>query len=223
MPSFIIGGCAYRSMVHTAHASSVAGFADYCARSLSTVMHGIVYQHTSNLPQGRCLWLRDRINPLRSEPIADYAVSVDSDTAFSAEPLALSLTRVCGDIAIGIAPVIRDSGRGISLNIFHGPGEPLAVSACGAGYPELWAGGFGLVVFNLKWFRHNWRFPYPEQFGTELDYLNQGEDIQFCRSVVKRGGKIIPLWVPTAHYDSSGNRVIGGKLDYENGRMICDR
>jgi hypothetical protein len=216
-----IGGCAYRSMVHCAHAASLAEFAVECRDDDGAVLAEIAYQHTSNLPQGRSLWLRDRI---RGE--CDVAVTVDSDTAYDARSMLRGCQYMratefaCPDIAIGIAPVIRVNRRGFSLNIFHAPGEPLAPSACGGGHPDLWAGGFGVAVFNLAWFRRNWTDPYPESFGIPSDSINQGEDIQMCRSVANRGGRIIPLWVPTTHYDMTGSVVVGESLGYLDGRMV---
>lgn len=214
MREIVIGGCAYRSQVHCQHAIAVAHFHRILGGGAA-----ISYRHTSNLPQGRCLWLRDAINSA-----AALAVSVDSDTWFDAQPMLNELKRVPwdGDVAMAIAPVIRNGKTGPLLNIYHAPGDVFAPSACGGGRPYLHAGGFGIVAFNLEWFRQFWIAPVPEQFGEGEDLINQGEDIQFCVSVTKRGGKIVPMWVPNTHYDSSGGGVIGGaSISYVNGRMVC--
>jgi hypothetical protein len=215
-----IGGCAYRSSVHVAHAQSIAGFAQILTAHASIKLGGICYQHSSNLPQGRSLWLRARI--AEREPLVHYAVSVDSDTAFGPVELCHSFAHMVGRSAIGIAPVIRKTSSGPQLNIYSSQGEPIAPASCGGGHPELWAGGFGLVVFNLRWFRENWPEPFPEPFGKPVEYINQGEDVQMCRSVISRGGRVIPLWIPTTHYDTSGFDVIGGcSIGYESGRMVA--
>lgn len=214
MTRIAIGGCAYRSQVHVAHAQSVAGFAGICESA--AVSLDIVYQHTSNLPQGRSTWLRGRIDSAG----VSMAVSVDSDTAFNASELFKSFPIFTKADAIGIAPVVRKTARGPMLNIYSDLGQTYAASQCGGAHPDLWAGGFGVAVFNLQWFRDNWDKPFPEVFGEPEDSINQGEDIQMCRSVIKRGGRVIPLWVSTVHYDTSGYQIIGGQLTYRNGRMI---
>lgn len=209
----VIGGCVYRSMVHTAHMMSVVDYVG--AAQLSGNGAKIDYQHTSNLPQGRSLWLRRAI----ADGACYVAVTVDSDTAFNGKKLNGELYNILSsDWAIAIAPVIRNN-MPLGLNVFHGPGEPLAPSACGGGRAELWAGGFGLAAFNLQWFRRNWT-PHPEPFGGAEDWINQGEDIQMCRSVALRGGKIIPMWVPTTHYDCAGAAVVGTAVKYSGGRMV---
>lgn len=212
----VIGGCVYRSMVHTAHMMSVLDFVE----ALRGEADGVVldYQHTSNLPQGRSLWLRRAID----RQIPGIAVTVDSDTSFSADSLFLELLAINRDCdwAIAVAPVIRNN-RPLGLNVFHARGEPLAPSVCGGGRPSLWAGGFGLAAFNLQWFRQHWT-PYPEPFGDSGDWINQGEDIQMCRSVVKRRGTIVPMWVPTTHYDCAGGSVVGASIRYRGGRMVAD-
>lgn len=224
---WIVGGCVYRSQVHVAHASSVIALGVELRGDLTQMV--LDYQHTSNLPQGRSLWLRRAID---SE--SRIAISIDSDTQFDAIDLVDQISGAMlawginmrenrvAPLAIGIAPVIR-GGERISLNIFGALGEPYAPSACGGGYPELWAGGFGLAVFYLDWWRKNWPLPYPEVLADRPyeDSINQGEDIQMCRSVASRGGVVTPLWVRTAHYDMSGHAVIGGQVGYFDGRMVC--
>lgn len=211
-----VGGLAYRSSVHVAHAASIAELTAYVMSTDSARLTAIKYQHTSNLPQGRSLWLRG----LMMDRTTDYAVSVDSDTAFSASHLLGQIVYMDHGTAIGIAPVCRVAPDGRArLNIYHAAGEPFESSTCGGGHPSLWAGGFGLAVFNMRWYRRHWPEPYPEMFGEpSVDYINQGEDIQMCRSVIARGGKVIPLWAPTTHYDSTAHAVIGATR-YGDGRM----
>ena len=209
MLAVAIGGCVYRSMVHVGHAASVGQF---CCQFGGQV--GFEYRHTSNLPQGRSLLLRQLIQ----YGMYDALISVDSDTEFRARdlidelPLAIAL-----DVAIGIAPVI--CGNPPRLNIFHALGEPFAPSACGGGRPDLWAGGFGLAVFNLGWFREHWLDPQPELIDG-IPPMAQGEDTQMCRSVIARGGRVIPLWVATAHYDTSNSNLQAGRISYRAGRML---
>lgn len=214
-----IGGCAYRSMVHVVHASSVAYFTAGCVLAQHEV--NLKYRHTSNLPQGRCLWLREQISEGQ-----DIAVSVDSDTAFDPmeaiaviEDFAIHCI-AAQNVAIGIAPVFRSHKGTVALNLYTGHGKMLAVDECDSGHRRLWAGGFGMAVFNLAWFRRHWEKPFPESFGAPEESIDQGEDIQFCRSVARRNGAITTLWIPTKHYDSSSNRVIGGALTYKDGKLV---
>ena len=204
----------YRSQVHCEHAISLACLMP----ELGSHGHGVqfLYRHTSNLPQGRSLWLRTAI----VSSTATYAITVDSDTAFDAKAVIGELEHMSGNgIAIGIVPVVRNIGR-MTLNIFMDQGRAVLPSSCGGNRFPLWGGGFGMAVFNLAWFRSYWREPFPEVYGINPeDAINQGEDIQMCRSVVERGGKIIPLWIPTAHYDMSGYSVVGGELFYNSGKM----
>lgn len=211
-----IGGCAYRSMVHVMHSQSVA----YMVVALILNHHeaAFSYRHTSNLPQGRCLWLRARI-----ASGDDIAVMVDSDTKFDPMTASVALESFAKDGApIGIAPVIRDAKNGPALNIYSGHGRTVAPSECGGHTLSLWAGGFGFAAFNLAWFRTHWPLPFPEQFGEPEESIHQGEDIQFCRSVAKRNGLIRSMWIPTRHYDSTGHSFFGGSVDYRDGQMIID-
>ena len=205
----------YRSMVHVGHAASVATLCSLSVPFGANVR--LHYRHTSNLPQGRALWLRECLAMK-----ADYAITLDSDTEFLASVLLKELDDTKNiPWAIGIAPVVRKRGEGIALNIYSGQGEAISPPTCGGGRPPLWAGGFGLAVFNLSWFANHWPLPYPEPFGDREEWISQGEDIQFCRSVVSRNGRIIPLWVPTAHYDGANDMIIGGRLSYSGGRMTA--
>lgn len=218
---FFVGGCAYRSQVHVAHMASVV---DLISSQGKYSQFEMSYRNTSNLPQGRSLWLRDAI-----DSGSDIAISIDSDTGFSARDITYEIHAVMG-VAISIAPVIRRAMDGIKLNVYLSNGEAMSPSDAkfcgdvvrGGASPlrqRLWAGGFGLVAFNLKWFRSNWPRPQPEQI-SELDYIDQGEDIQMCRSVAKRGGAIVPMWVGTRHYDMTGEQSIGAaEIYYEDGAM----
>ena len=56
------------------------------------------------------------------------------------------------------------------------------------------AGGFGVVIFNLDWFREHWPRPEPEHTDVTM-----GEDLEFCLAVRRRGGVIRVVHVPTHH------------------------
>jgi hypothetical protein len=210
-------------MVHSSHAISLA---DLATKSVThpylgnIEVHDYAYMHSSNLPQGRSFWLRNRINDM-----CDFAVTVDSDTGFNAGDLIRELgDHGDTDYAIGIVPVIRDRPGGLSLNVYTSQGKALGPSDCDirtVKRPAIWAGGFGLAVFNLHWFRSNWPLPFPEQFGGPEDYINQGEDVQMCRSVARRGGKLIPLFVGNTHYDMASHTAIGGTIRYRP-HMVID-
>lgn len=170
------------------------------------VYAGASWRHTSNLPQGRCLWIRGEC----STKSLDLAVSVDSDTWFESQDLYLALAMFPASdptIAMGIAPVVQGNGF-MNLRVpIDGPPYPTHASVrelrC-ARIDELrsllerekpvLAGGFGLVVLNLNWWRAN--LPKPEPI---LQGIDTGEDIELCRQVTARGGKIIPLRVSTDH------------------------
>jgi len=75
-------------------------------------------------------------------------------------------------------------------------------------------------VFNLNWFREHWQEPEPERILT-VPVMSQGEDTQMCRSVIERGGRVVPLWVSTAHYDTTNTNIQSGRVHYMGGRMIA--
>lgn len=208
-----VGGCAYRSSVHVRHATSMAELA---TRGIDLEFN---YRHTSNLPQGRCLWLRAAIHSK-----CDFALSVDSDNSFSSERIVDEISEVLEyDSAIVVAPVVRDTSFGKRLNLWSAPGIALRPSDCNRLLPgpTLWAGGFGVVLFNLAWFRLHWPAPFPEQFGDAADYINQGEDTQLCRSVASRGGRIAAMLIETAHHWSAGEGFDALRYD-DVGRMkVC--
>lgn len=186
--SVILGGCVYRGQVHVAHSTSIASFAAHCAP------HSLQYKHTSNLPQGRILWLREAM-----DTSADWAVSVDADVGFSAPQLIEELAAggVCNR-ALLVAPVVLSSG---SLNIYHEPGVPILRHN---DQRYAWAAGFGLVAWYLPWLRSHW-MPVCAPFGPPQSYHLQGEDIQICRGYVAAGGVIGVMHVTTTHYDCSGS------------------
>ncbi len=227
-PSFIIGGCAYRQQIHVQLAASIAHLAVVCGPGhereritrelVNPQFGGIHFQHTSNLPQGRMLWLREQIE---SKEQHKWAVSVDSDTIFNAQHLALEMHRIDGATALGICPVriggtadlcninITDADEQLSMTM---DGGALAVAnqarngrrvKWGAELQKIlegsdrtiWSGGFGVAVFNLDWYRKNWPLPEPEYCS-----IATGEDTEHCRSVRIRGGRIEAMRVQTDHF-----------------------
>lgn len=221
-PKFIIGGCAYRQQIHVQLAASIAHLASICTvRDDGPVFAGIHFQHTSNLPQGRMLWLREQIAD-KSKP--KWAISVDSDTIFNAAHLKAELARINGQTAIGICPVriggtedlcninITDEDEKMSMEMDtespsmlasakqarHGRrvkwGAELKALLDGTDR-QIWSGGFGVVVFNLDWYRQVWQNPEPEFCS-----IATGEDTEHCRSVRIRGGRIEAMRVQTDHF-----------------------
>lgn len=208
--SFVVGGCVYRMHVSVHHMLSVASLVGASvARQAADEraahrVHSFDYAHTSNLPQGRSLWLRRCI-----ETDADLAISIDSDTEFNPSDLYLELERVQGSsVAIGCAPVaVGDTGLcnlnrywdggiaagGSSIGEIRLDQESLAECLCGS--RMISSGGFGLAVFNLQWFRNNWREPEPERAS-----IHTGEDLEMCYAVRRRGGMIAALKVRTHHH-----------------------
>lgn len=165
--------------------------------------------HTSNLPQGRCLWIRELIEDVR----VTWAISIDGDTTFDGGDLLHEIPAVVGSVAMGICPV-RIGGTDDLCNVnLDDDDERISASLAptiSVGTRARWgdrlkrvmhertpiaSGGFGVVVFNLEWFRNHWRDPQPERVS-----IDTGEDIEFCRSVRSRGGKIIALGVRTDHF-----------------------
>jgi hypothetical protein len=155
--------------------------------------------HTSDLWTGRAQWLRNQIADVE----VDVAISVDTDTSFNPMRLLIELPRVTGavDVAIGLCPV-RVGGLDAVCNFNVGT-EADSKRIRMAGLAELLnsdkrdieSGGFGVAVFNLAWYRAHWELPSPELVGFKV-----GEDIAHCRSVRRRGGRVIGLAVQTAHY-----------------------
>jgi hypothetical protein len=158
--------------------------------------------HTSNLPAGRCTWLRELIAETRVE----WAISIDGDTTFEASDLLLALPSVTGGVAIGVAPV-RIGGTGDLCNVnLHARDEITGPHGKRASFGNelarvmseripIASGGFGVAVFNLGWFRNHWALPVPERVS-----IDTGEDIEFCASVRERSGKILALPVRTDHF-----------------------
>ena len=156
---------------------------------------GTQYDHTSTIAHGRALWMRSMI----ANASLSAAVSMDADTWFTDPP---GILRGIGEIsdsewAMGILPVrIARTGK---TNIARRD----TLSKTGLAFidwPELAdtvqiaAGGFGIVIFNLAWFRERWSKPEPEHISMTV-----GEDIGFCRSVTDRGGRIRLVNVATHH------------------------
>lgn len=209
---FSFGGCVYRMAVDARHAAALAALAAHSQRMLDKLpeLAAIDYMHTSNLPQGRCLWLRRQ---LADKARLDYAISCDGDTTFDPAALLAELAVVEGQIAIGIAPVriggtedlcnvnLTDDDERINARV-DGAAPPVGRRAFGrelagvlAGDRLIASGGFGLVVFNLRWFHAAWPEPAPERVS-----IDTGEDIELCRSVRARGGLVAALNVRTDHF-----------------------
>ena len=113
------------------------------------------------------------------------------------------MLHVQGNVALGICPVIQEDGR---FNVRLGeqlivPGREMTLTQFDR--KEIQAGGFGIVVVNLGWFRDHWKDPWPEDMS-----IHRGEDIALCLSVKRRKGTIISLAVRTAHA-SFDHRSIG--------------
>lgn len=200
-----LGGCAYRNMVRIEHCASVAMFASVLALrpDCGFAMAGIDYMHTSNLPQGRCIWLRRQIETKE----LSLAISIDSDTQFNGADLALDLpVMLRPDAAIGIVP-IRQGGTEATCQInvterdeLEGAQErrafPGELARILEGSRDISSGGFGLVVFNLDWFRRHWASPDPEGITMQT-----GEDIAMCRKARKLGGRILAMRVRAEHHE----------------------
>ena len=192
---FTFGGVVYRMMVDARHAASLAQLAVQADRT-PPMLSEVDYRHTSNLPRGRCEWIRDAM-------LADamWAISCDADTSFDAIQLHASIMRVRDGIALGVAPV-RIAGTTTTSNITArmGDGVTRRLDVADAGklaahHGEIEHGGFGLVVLNLAWLRKHWPAPTPEGVGWE-----RSEDTAICDSIRARGGKIIALPVATSHH-----------------------
>jgi hypothetical protein len=217
---FLVGGCVYRLSVHAYHAQAIVGLA---AASMVARARGIdapvfsdcLYRHTSNLPQGRALWLRDA---MAERPAVKWAVSIDSDT-WPTQPAHLlgCIELVTDDWAMGLVPVRQGGNSACNLRRVK-PEVAQHMSGSGASWgwitvrdlevfpplelqeaQECAAGGFGLVVFNLDWFRRYWPNPEPEVVN-----IGSGEDIELCLSVRRRGGAIRVLLTPTEHREFAG-------------------
>lgn len=199
--AFSIGGCAYRMMVSCQHAGHVALLAAQARTpSEGCDLRAIEYMHTSNLPQGRCAWLRDQIAKIE----IDAAITMDSDTWFVSPPEVLRGMRkvIAEGWAIGIAPV-RQGGdqQRCNLRAFADDDDviiPLTWAELGERFATsnvgIAAGGFGLAVHNLAWYRKHWPLPSPETAS-----FDSGEDMEHCRSLRRRGGKICALAIGTEH------------------------
>ncbi len=168
--------------------------------------------HTSNLWTGRCQWLNGEL----ADKDCKWAVAVDSDTSFNAATLLAAFAKMDrANVAIGCAPV-RVGGTDSICNLNLRLGDEVGGTVDGAqsngeyrvtakelgevlrGTGEIASGGFGVAIFHLDWFRQNWPKPEPEVNGPNYWV---GEDIEFCRSVRRRGGKILALPIETEHHE----------------------
>jgi hypothetical protein len=206
----VFGGCVYRNLVHSAHASSLAVTASALVGNPQWFVSATDYRHTSFLAQGRSQWLRAQIGAPAKDR-ASLAVSIDSDTAWDGAALIRDLHLVrFSDVAIGIVPlVIGGTVDTVNINLWDGDDWSSISDSVKARRAtmtearkivesrsrEIHSGGFGLVVFNLGWFGRYW----PDPDCTEHISLTQGEDISLCQSVRERGGRIIALNVPAEH------------------------
>lgn len=207
--TFTMGGIVYRSMVCTEHMGTVVSLArstDLDAPRLG----GLDYRHSSNLPLSRATWLEHQVRGSDR-----WAVSMDSDTWCDAEQLQQEIALVRGGIAIGIVPVViggTEKLNVLSPMIGEGFGNRFSVDGINAAFRsqlpvELTAGGFGVAVFNLNWFRVHWSAPSPERAAIDSGY---GEDIEMCLAVRRRGGRVIALPVNSWHKDL----VMGGVKEF---------
>jgi hypothetical protein len=212
MRYFVTGGCTYRMLRHEQSAGSIMELAVFARGDASLTWGGHYAMHTSNLPQGRALWLRDLISSQGYALPINVGISVDGDTAFSALALLREIPLVTGDVAIGLCPV-RIGGTEDLCNLCLSTDDeaasanlrPVAERRISWGAElrsklkssdrDIASGGFGVAVFNLDWYRRHWPLPEPEAVS-----ILTGEDIEHCRSVRKRGGRIIALAVPTDHF-----------------------
>jgi fructose/tagatose bisphosphate aldolase len=160
---------------------------------------GLCYVHTSCLPRGRCEWL----NSLIANRDYDLAVSVDSDSQFDGTQLAAAMEIMMqSDAAIGVVPMAIGGTHGKMLNVSLG-NERLAAGRVAKMFkaetlPLISAGGFGVTVFRLDWFRENWHLVSPER---QLINYDHGEDIEMCLAVGRRGGRTVMLRVDSKHHD----------------------
>ena len=211
---FTIGGCWYRLQARERLVASIASLA-YLSGQMGAPFLGMRVMHTSNLWTGRCEWLNREIQDAR----ARWSIAVDSDTSFDAHSLMASLPRMDSlGVAIGCAPIrvggtnstcnlnlrVGDETRGISDGR-QPSGEHRATAkelrAVLEGDGEIASGGFGLAIFHLDWFREHWPKPVPEVIPNNWGEAFVGEDIAFCRSVRRRGGKILALPINAEHHE----------------------
>lgn len=203
----VIGGCAYHLNVRCEHAASLATLAtmlayDDVARDdsgpPSFEIVNVDYQHTSNLPQGRCDWLRRAIALGKG-----IAISIDSDTSFNASDLLPELAlAVDSTVAISCAPVRVGGTSLVNLNVRDNDAGEGRCSVdelsrvLASKHRDIASGGFGLAIFNIEWFARHWREPTPDGITHGV-----GEDVAMCRAARKRGGRVIALRVRTQHHE----------------------
>lgn len=224
MIRFVVGGNAYRMQVDGRVAGSIAALAALSINHYPStpLFSGVCFQHTSNLWQGRSMWLQTMID----DPSYHLAVTVDSDTNFDPERLLLAMAtefdiKSPNSKALAIVPVREGSGGsnmrldGLSVATERDHAELSQRSS------EIVAGGLALAVYDLRWFRMHMPKPRPiyPSWGAELGAVTHldglarplakpgwlGEDMALCLSIRARGGKIYSLPAgKTKHYAFEG-------------------
>jgi len=229
-PLFSIGGCAYHMRVDGRVAADIAHLAaSATVRDVGPQLASIQFNHTSNLPAGRMLWLRSQLD---QTPRLKWAISVDSDTSFAAPALLAELALVDGPVALGLAPV-RIGGTESLCNLCITERDELVSSQLAPGgvvveatrdpsddsiqvapahgrrmfAAELEAclapGGDRRIAsggFGLAVFNLEWYRHHWKRPAPERVSIDSGEDTEHCRSVRARGGQIIALKVRTDHF-----------------------
>lgn len=208
----MVGGCAYRRQLSAEHAISVTHFANLCATTIdkdAPVFVGQSYLHTSNLWQGRCLWLES----VMEDPQVSTALTVDADTAFDAPEMLRALAGMNASLAI--APV-REAPGGSNLRVLNGNElraleDTEHLKASRARY-EIECGGLAVAAFDLDWMREHMPRPRPELLcwgaeykGRKLSWL--GEDMAIGLTVRMHGGKVESLPVRTSHFAYRGESL----------------
>lgn len=183
MIRYSFGGCVYKLEVRAEHATALALLAMAGGREVG--LRGIDYTHTSNLPQGRALWLRRAI----ADTTIDVAVSMDADTWFTdPRAMVIAIERAARDSTIAIwgAPV-RRGGTADESNIrdVAGVAYPMEHLPDVDALESIGSVGFGVAIFNVGWFREHWPEPSPEQCS-----IGTGEDVEMCLAVIRRSGII---------------------------------
>jgi hypothetical protein len=213
-----IGGCVYRSLVHTRHAVAVAQAYQLLQLAGASLVK-FDYMHTSDLRSGRRYWLQRQIDDRE----LDLAVTIDSDSMFDPESLVRMLPYMHGDRAIGVAPfVIGGTDGSPKLNII-GDGwsrwGSTELRALDSGLPvRCLAGGFGLAVFNLTWFRRRWSGQVID-YDRDLVGTQMGEDIELCMAARTRGADIVALPISTVHMDIVQRPGLTVAIDRDGARI----
>lgn len=209
--AYVIGGCAYRMQIDARLAASIAGTAIITTlmsqmeddpRAPSLILRAVDFTHTSNLPQGRCLWIRSILEMTDVE----YAISVDSDCWYDADKFSRALLAIdaanragdVDDVGMWTAPVAQANGE-INWRVKTSGGR-IAVPSRDElalvmdGRLPIERSGWGLVVLNLSWWREFWAKPEPF-----INSILTGEDMELTRGVRDRDGRVAPLNVNVGH------------------------